>query len=161
MHIRLSYAFEEESFYMVTSYVFTPPDLSCCPRRDGGMVEQRSLVRTFERLLRYSPLGLPVVAGIIPECMSVRAAGAAAACYPQLTHPGVQRLLPASLNGIYAKATSATTKRAVGMYIYIYIYIYIYLFMHVYINIILYASIVALDGAINQNITVGAFASVN
>ena len=126
---------------MVTSYVFTPPDLSCCPRRDGGMVEQRSLVRTFERLLRYSPLGLPVVAGIIPECMSVRAAGAAAACYPQLTHPGVQRLLPASLNGIYAKATSATTKRAVGMYIYIHLYLFIYACIYKYNIICIYSCI--------------------
>ena len=56
----------------------TETDLSCHSRREGGAVEQRALVRAFEKLLRYSPLGLPIMAGIVPESLVIKAAGLSA-----------------------------------------------------------------------------------
>ena len=158
MHIRLSVCFRRgiilhgDLICFHTAWFVMLPETR---RWDGGTAKPSANLRALAALQ-------PV--GVACRCrdhswMHVSACGwAAAACYPQLTHPGVQRLLPASLNGIYAKATSATTKRAVGMYIYIHLYLFIYACIYKYNIICIYSCI---RWAINQNITVGAFASVN
>ena len=99
----------------VTPFLVTTPDASCGPRRQGGSLESRGLMRAFEKLLRYAPLGLPMVAGIIPETEVRRQAGLAVSRTPQLSHPAVAALVPSSAQGLYIRASAATTKRATGI----------------------------------------------
>ena len=94
--LRIGWTISFDNQVWVTPLIVTAPDASCGPRREGGSLESRGLVRSFEKLLRYAPLGLPIVAGIIPEAEVVRQAGLAVSRTPQLAHPAVAALVPPS-----------------------------------------------------------------
>ena len=77
-----------------TPFVVPAPDASCAPRRDGGSLESHGLMRAFEKLLRYAPLGLPVVTGILilPKAETIRFAGVGSSCgwQPLSHHQGLK-----------------------------------------------------------------------
>ena len=78
-HVRICYRYAGDRVQALSSYLVTDVDLSCFPRREGGSPEQRSLVRAYQKLLRYAGTGLPFVPGIVPESMIVKTAGSLAA----------------------------------------------------------------------------------
>lgn len=57
---------------LCTAWVASRVDRSCLPRRAGGPALLRGGVRAYERALELTPLGVPIVVGLVAEITSLR-----------------------------------------------------------------------------------------
>ena len=96
---------------LCTAWVASRVDRSCLPRRAGGPALLRGGVRAYERALELTPLGVPIVVGLVAEITSLRNLLGALIPRAHLAHPALDRILPPQVKGLNAMARNAVAKR--------------------------------------------------
>ena len=97
---------------LFSAWIYPREDLTCIPRRSGGMLGTRGLVKAFQDAVEKNPTGVFVAAGATPELATVIEAGRLAVVAPQLQHPGINKYLPTTLQGLQQKAIAMAAKKA-------------------------------------------------
>eukprot|EP00439_Symbiodinium_sp_Y106_P055506 s331_g7.t1 len=104
---------EARKVAIFSSWVHSVEDLTCVPRRAGGLLGVRGLVKAYSDIVDLGNTGVFIACGAMPEMAIAAEAGKVAVASPQLQHPAVGKYLPLSLRGLQEKALAMSVKKSV------------------------------------------------